>query len=418
MTSQVQLRLLPRARCLYDEPLQVKVVGLKMRQVVTVSARMTDERGVVFNSSATYRADSSGEIDLERDSSLSGSYVGVEPMGLLWSMKASTPHKNFYMSRVLNPNVVKFSVHEGWEVEDRVLAEATNERLLMSDGVCRVPIIRENFSGVLFIPQGEGLFPGVLDLNTFMSERRASLLANRGFVVLCVPVFRDKPAKVKQMHLDYFKEAIEFLKQHPKVSCKGVGVIGRSKAGDIALSIASFVPGVAAVVWINGCSANVAVPLYYKKTQILSAIGSDMSQVILTESGASLIKYCLNNPLAGESKDSLVPVEGAKAQFLFVASEDDLNWDSKAYMDQLVDRLKRHGRANFKTVCYPRAGHLLEPPYGPYSSSGFHGVLRSPVMWGGEPKAHAAAEVHLWRKIQKFLRAQLSPDVSQMKAQL
>ncbi len=70
----------------------------------------------------------------------------------------------------------------------------------------------------MFYVAGEGLFPGVLDLCTFMSEKRACLLANKGFVVLAVAVFTDKPDNVKEMHLDHFKEAVDFLQQHPKVN--------------------------------------------------------------------------------------------------------------------------------------------------------------------------------------------------------
>lgn len=64
---------------------------------------------------------------------------------------------------------------------------------------------------------GEGPFPAVLDLCTFMSEKRGCLLANKGFVVLAVAVYTDKPDNVKQMHLDHFKEAVDFLQQQPKV---------------------------------------------------------------------------------------------------------------------------------------------------------------------------------------------------------
>ncbi|XP_038573277.1 acyl-coenzyme A thioesterase 1-like isoform X5 [Micropterus salmoides] len=213
MSSQVRLRLLPSARCLFDEPIQVKVAGLRSRQVVSMKARSTDEKGVVFSSSATYRADGSGEIDLKRDPSLSGSYVGVEPMGLLWSMRADTLHKYFFKNNSLNPHVVKFSVHEG---EERMLAEVNNERLLIGDGVSRLPVKEGNMRGVLFTPPGEGPFPAVLDLSTFPSEKRASLLANKGFVVLAVAVYTDKPDNVKELHLDHFKEAVDFLQQHPK----------------------------------------------------------------------------------------------------------------------------------------------------------------------------------------------------------
>ena len=74
-----------------------------------------------------------------------------------------------------------------------------------------------------FFP-GEGPFPAVLDLCTFMSEKRACLLANRGFVVLVVAVYNDKPVNIKEMHLDCFKEAVDFLKQQPKVSCYKAGI--------------------------------------------------------------------------------------------------------------------------------------------------------------------------------------------------
>ncbi|XP_075954721.1 acyl-coenzyme A thioesterase 1-like [Anarhichas minor] len=420
MSSQVRLRLLPRARCMFDEPVQVKVAGLRSRQVVTVRARSTDEKGVVFSSSATYRADGGGEVDLERDPSLTGSYTGVEPMGLLWSMRPDALHKMFQRTKSLNPHVVKFSVHEE---DGRMLAEATNERLLIGDGVSRHTVKEGNIWGVLFTPPGEGPFPAVLDLYTFsggLSEKRASLLAGRGFVVLTVALFgHDDMAKnIKEVHLDYFEEAIEFLKKQDKVGSRGVGVISLSKSGDLALSIASYLPGVEATVWINGCSANTLLPLYYKKRQILPALMIDLSKIIPTESGASNCKNVLHNPLAEENKATLVPVEQAEGRFLFVASEDDLNWDSKAYMDMLVERLQRHGKDNFESVCYPGAGHYLGPPYGPYCPSSFHGVVGRPVLLGGEPRSHAAAEVHLWKKIQGFLKTHLCCDAPQVKAKL
>lgn len=70
---------------------------------------------------------------------------------------------------------------------------------------------------------GEGPFPAVLDLWTLgggLSEKRASLLASRGFVVLTIALYGhdDMPKHIKVVHLDYFEEAIEFLKKQDKVS--------------------------------------------------------------------------------------------------------------------------------------------------------------------------------------------------------
>lgn len=422
MSAQVRLKLLPSTRCLFDEPIQVKVAGLRSKQVVTMRARSVDQKDVVFSSSATYRADESGEIDLSRQPSLSGHYVGVEPMGLLWSMRPDSLYRRFHMTNLLSPNVVKFSVHEE-EEEGKMLAEATNERWLIGDGVSRVPVKEDNIRGVLFTPPGPGPFPAVLDLYTLgggLSEKRASLLAARGFVVLTVALYGhdDMPKFIKTVHLDYFEEAIEFLRKQDKVGSKGVGVISLSKSGDLALSIASYLPGVEAIVWINGCSANTAFPLYYKEKQILPPLMFDLKKAKETEFGASIIKYCMNDPLTEENKATLVPIERAEGRFLFVASEDDLNWDSKAYMEEMVARLKSNGKENFESVSYPGAGHYLEPPFGPYCPSSIHGLVGKPVLWGGEPRSHAAAEVHLWKKIQEFFKTHLSCDSTQTKANL
>ncbi|XP_020566312.2 acyl-coenzyme A thioesterase 5 [Oryzias latipes] len=417
MSSQVRLRLLPSARCLYDKPIQVKVSHLKSRQVVSIKASSTDERGVLFSSSATYRADGNGEIDLVRDASLSGSYVGVEPMGLLTTLKPNIVNKLFVKDKALEPHMVKFSVHDE-EEQDRMLAEATNERYLMADGVSRVSVEEGNFHGALFTPPGKGPFPAVLDLCTMMSEKRAALLADKGFVVLTVPVTHKKADNLKMIHLDPFEEAINFLLQQPKVGSKRIGIVSNSKSADVALSLAAFVPGVEAVVWISGCSANTVLPLFYKKKQILPALMFDTKKLIPTQSGAFIAKYAMHDPLKEENRATLIPIEQANTHFLFVASEDDLNWDSNIYMMEMMERLKRHGKKNFESVCYPRAGHFLEPPYGPYCLSSFHMFGKVALLWGGEPRAHVAAEVHLWKKIQEFLRSHVICDLVQNNAKL
>lgn len=204
----------------------------------------------------------------------------------------------------------------------------------------------------------------------------------------------------------------------PQVGSKRVGLTSLSKSGDLVLSIASFLPNIDATVWINGCSANTVFPLYYKKKQILSGLPFDVSKVVSTESGAFITKNAIPDPAAEENRASLIPIQQASGRFLFVASEDDNNWDSPAFVDEMTQRLRHHGKDNFEVLICRGSGHYLEPPYGPYCASSFHGILGKPVLWGGQAKSHAAAEVQLWKKIQEFLRAHLSCDSTQEKAKL
>lgn len=77
----------------------------------------------------------------------------------------------------------------------------------------------------LLLPTGAGPFPAVLDLYTLgggLSEKRAALLASRGFVVLALALYGhdDMPKNVAELHLEYFEEAVEFLKIQNKVRCQ------------------------------------------------------------------------------------------------------------------------------------------------------------------------------------------------------
>uniref|UniRef100_A0A8C6UQI2 Uncharacterized protein n=1 Tax=Neogobius melanostomus TaxID=47308 RepID=A0A8C6UQI2_9GOBI len=373
MSSRVRLSLLPSIRCMFDDLLKIRVTGLSSQQDVVLRASATDEKGSNFNSWAEFRADHSGQVDLSRDATLNGSYSGVQPMGLLC------------------PHMVHFSVVN--KQDGQILAQETNERCILGDGVQRQTVTEQGFTGVLFTPPGSGPFPAVLNLSTSPTEKRAGLLANRGFVVMTVPIFNRKADQTERLHLDQYEAAVQYLLQHSKVGSAEVGVMGLSKGTDVALSVASFVRGVGAVVSINGCNP--------------PALRPDLSKCIALSSGLYMVKNAMPIPTSAEHRDTVVPIEKASAQFLFAASEDDLNWDSVAFMEQMVERMKHHGRNNFEAISYPGAGHILDTPFSPFEASGFHGVFKMSVLWGGEPAAHARAEEQLWKKIQEFFRKHL-----------
>lgn len=62
-----------------------------------------------------------------------------------------------------------------------------------------------------------------MDLYTFgggLTEPRASLLANKGYVVLALAylAYKDLPKKVSKLDLEYFEEAVAYLRRQPQVS--------------------------------------------------------------------------------------------------------------------------------------------------------------------------------------------------------
>ncbi|CAB1339820.1 unnamed protein product [Coregonus sp. 'balchen'] len=368
ISQQVRVRLLPSPRCFFDEPVHVKVDGLSPHQKVGLRSKLRDDKGIIFRASALYSADSKGQVDLCLSPSLGGSYTGVEPMGLFWAMTPETPHSRLLKKNVLGSIMVDVdALHED---TGEILASKTNERQFMTEGMRRIPLGLKNgrIRGTLFLPPG-------------ISEVRASLLANKGFVVLALGYygFQDLPKTMsKSLDLEYFEEAITFLRRQPQV----------------------------ATAWINGCNANVMIPLHYKDL-VIPPLMPVLENITLTPSSLLNIRDTIPAQTTERNRGSVIPIERSGSRFLFAASEDDMNWNSCLFAQQAAAQLRHHGKENFEVVTYPRAGHFLEVPYMPHYPSGFHAVLGKVVVFGGEAKANHEAQLDLWRRVQEFFRTHL-----------
>ncbi|XP_068433263.1 acyl-coenzyme A thioesterase 1 [Clinocottus analis] len=407
--SQIRLRILPSVRCLFDKLVQVKVEGLTPHRQVKLRSKLVDDRGMVFKATALYKADETGQVDVCHAPSLGGSYTGVEPMGLFWSMAPETPHIKLLKKNVLSPIMVKLEALSGETGE--VLASETNERGYMAEGMKRVPVREGKIRGVLFVPPGKGPFPGIVDLYTFgerLTEPRASLLANKGFVVLALAYmgYEDLPKNPKKLDLEYFEEAVTYLRNHPKVKGPGIGIISISHSGGVALFMSSVLSGILATVCINFCSANTVIPFHYGDT-VLTPLPPVIKNIKTTDAGPLDVRDVLSDPSLEKNRASVFPIERASCQFLFAVAEDDYNWNSVFFAKHAAATLRNHGKEHFQVVTYPKAGHFLEVPYMPHCPSGFHPAVGSEVMFGGEPKAHAEAQVDLWERVQEFFKSHL-----------
>ncbi|XP_028996157.1 acyl-coenzyme A thioesterase 1-like [Betta splendens] len=410
--SQIRLKILPSARCLYDKLVQLKVEGLSPHRPVELRSKVVDDRGVTFKASAVYKADETGEVDVCRAPSLGGSYTGVQPMGLFWALAPDTPHSKYLKKNVLTPSLVEIEALSG--EDGGVLASGTNERVYMTEGMKRVPVQEGRIRGVLFIPPGKGPFPGIVDLYTFgggLSEPRASLLANKGFVVLALAYlgYQDLPKKPKNLDLEYFEEAVNFLRTRPEVQGPGIGIISISHSGGLALTMSSHLSGISATVCINGSNANTVIPLHYKGN-VMPPLTPIVKNVKITESGLFSIRDALPDPTLEKNKASLIPVERASCQFLFAVAEDDHNWNSSMFAEKAAQILRSHGKESFQVVSYPKAGHFLEAPHTPFCPSGFHPAVGMNVVFGGEPKAHCEAQLDLWERVQEFFKSHLGKN--------
>ena len=195
----------------------------------------------------------------------------------------------------------------------------------------------------------------------------------------------------------------------------GIGLLGISKGGELGLAMASFLKGITAAVFINGSVAAVGNTINYKD-ETIPPLSSLRNRFKVTKDGLLDVVEGLQSPLV-EMK-SFIPVERSDTTFLFLVGQDDHNWKSEFYANEISKRLQAHGKEKPQIILYPEAGHYIEPPYFPWCKASLHANLNMPVLFGGEPRAHAMAQVDAWQNLQTFFHKHLGSEARTIPAKL
>lgn len=161
--------------------------------------------------------------------------------------------------------------------------------------------------------------------------------------------------------------------------------------------MASFLKGITAAVVINGSVAAVGNTISYKD-ETIPPVSLLRNQVKMTKDGLLDVVEALQSPLV--DKKSFIPVERSDTTFLFLVGQDDHNWKSEFYAREASKRLQAHGKEKPQIICYPETGHHIEPPYFPLCKASLNSLVGGPVIWGGEPRVHAMAQVDAWQQLQ------------------
>uniref|UniRef100_A0A2K5CZY4 Bile acid-CoA:amino acid N-acyltransferase n=1 Tax=Aotus nancymaae TaxID=37293 RepID=A0A2K5CZY4_AOTNA len=341
----------------------IAVRGLAPEQPVTLRASLSDENSALFRAHARYCADARGGLDLERAPALGGSFAGCEPMGLLWALKPEKALGRLVKRDVRTPVPVELEVLDGHDPEPgRLLCQARHERDFL-----------QPMRATLFLPPEPGPFPGIVDIFG-TGGGLLDLLAGKGFVVMALAYYKyeDLPKTIEMLYLEYFEEAVNYLLSHPEVKGPGVGLLGISEGGELCLSMSSFLKGIMAAVIING--------------SVASAGGG------VTNDGFADIVDVLNSPLEGPDQKSFIPVERAESSFLFLVDQDDRNWKSEFYANVACKRLQAQGGESPRSSVTQGQGTISSLLISPCQAA-MHALVGGPVIWGGEPRAHAMAQL-------------------------
>lgn len=413
---------------LMDVEIAIELRGFSPRQPITVTATQTFPSASRWEAHATFISDDGGSVSVARQAPVSGTYDGPSDMGLFWSAEqlpgaVTTPADGWIMQ--------PWFVHLEATSPDGMRAELTIERRAAGAGVTRQSIRSDGIVGTLFLPPGEGPHPAVLVVSGGgggVDEYWGAMLASHGYAALNLAHFNmpGLPRGLVNIPLEYFENAIRWMRAQPWSGNGFLAVWGASRGGELALLLGATFPDINAVsAWMPSGVVFWALGL--------AEPGDTRPQAAWTFRGKPLPYLQESNPAAehapvpqpgqpmayapvylGHLRDAhaveraTIPVENIRGPVLLVSGTDDQMWPSSVLADIAMRRLETHRFAfPYRHLKYESAGHLILIPYGPRTTralglrvEGFSGHLYSQ---GGTPRADAEAGADAWRSLLDFL---------------
>lgn len=410
----------PRS-ALVDEPVAITVENAASGERVSVSSRLVDDSGRAWSAAVTFRADANGRVDLRRDApEAGGSYEGVAAMGLVWSLRAEGegPGNPMHFRKSLDPIAVRIEVStEGGTTS------TTLERLSVAPGVRRIEVRDRGLIGTFFeAPTGPA--PALVVLGGSgggISEPLAALFASHGFAAFALGYFAvpGLPDELKNIPLEYFETAFDWLREQRSVRGERVGVVGASRGGELALLLGATFPRVGAVVSYApsalvyaglGRTPGDPGPAWLHHGEPVPYFRSKRPPApfpaTAPKGGIPLTPGFLAGLEDHEAVErALIPVERVQGPIMLVSGDADQMWPSSRYASMVMSRLRERGHAFAdQHLAYPGCGHLVNFPYVPTTvDSSKHPVTGHVFAYGGTPEGQAHAREDSWPKVLAFL---------------
>jgi dienelactone hydrolase len=415
-------------RALADRRVDVCLGGFEAGQRFTLRAHMRDDLNRLWLSHALFEANEGGEVSLSQQAPLSGTYGGIDAMGLFWSMSLDPGEGEVsrFLKRALTPIALTFTAEVDWEP----VATASLERIYVSPDVERVKV-RENWLvATFFYPRHEGPHPGVIVIGSAdggLYEGVAARLASHGFAALSIAYIGidHLSQRLANVPLEYFKLALAWMGAQPQVDGERVGLVGWSKGAEAALLVgASYPQMVSSVVAyvpssvLTGSSSGGLVDLTRQEASwsrsgrplpflpLDTRMADEASQAAQAGQVVSLrplYEEALKNREAAEG--AAIPVERIDGPVLLISGGSDGVWPSTPMSKAIMERLSRHNRPHRrKHLSYPDAGHSIGVPYRPTTVSEHRTPSGALLQFGGTAPGNAHAEADSWPKMIEFLR--------------
>ncbi|MCB4763538.1 MAG: acyl-CoA thioesterase/BAAT N-terminal domain-containing protein [Sulfurovum sp.] len=407
---------------LYGEKVSIELKGFLANQELTIHTKMKDKQEQTWSAKATFVTNENGGLNLTKDAPISGSYSGIEPMGLFVYMKNEESQQNLaFWEKGVESTIVQFSV----TINKQEVATNSVERYLLKPNVLQEEVIANGLNGRLFLPHKEANQKVILCLSGSdggLPNEMAGCFASHGFASLSLAYFShgELPKTLSEIPLEYFEKAFDFLEKHPHTDAKNISIVGGSRGAELALLLASKYSQINSVVayapshvlWsglgdykqIKRSSwsyESKELPFVQVKMPILSLLKYFFSKKPIEFTSSFL--YSLEK---GFKEEAVISVENIKGDILLISGEDDQMWCSTLMANKIINRLKKHNfKYHYEHLQYKNAGHFITIPYNPSTGKTIeHPQDKKLYQLGGTTVGDLHASKESWLRVLEFLK--------------
>lgn len=420
---------------LYTETPRFRVAGVRPGAAIRIRLRHVDEGGATWESWGQFSADMRGQVDPWTAPSMQGTYLGVDPHGLWWSMRPAgvEDHRVFQVSAT-NPSHMmgspagsrlapwEYTLHV--ETAEQIVASRRIIRRRLAKSVCVEDLSSGRVRGIWFKGRCGAPSKGAILIVTgsggSIERSYAPLLASEGFDVLAVASFNwpGRPTGLHRLDLEYFRDALDRLREGS--GWQRVAVQGGSRGGELALILGSYFPErVAGVVGISANSHVFAgsgnnldwdVPAYTRNGIALKfgRLGTFDELKALSTDHLGRINWAeaYERPVVARGSDRFaIAVERIEGPILLICGASDAIWNCRSGGDRILNRLRLHGRQHhLEHLVFREVGHVIQPPHSVTSlaSSFYHPLFGTLAEAGGKPDATGSAAPVAWAALLRF----------------
>lgn len=418
--AQVRIQFDSKARY-WGDVTNITIDGLFPKTYYLIKAGVGNDK-TYHQSAVVMQSDSYGVIKTNKTPALSGSYTGIDPDGLFWSMRPVTTQV---------PALAGF--HFSVEFNGVTLAMASLPMGNLRPGIQKIPVKEEGLVATLYLPPKTARPQSVVvaysgsEGGLMTGEYLATALANEGIAALAIAYFNAPglPKELANIDLVYFERVFRFLAKRKEVDSNKIAVLGPSRGGELSLLLGSLFPQIKAVValvpshfrWAGNVDGNPPPPAWKYRGQsfaYLNTVGGLEERRLPDGRIAYANTPAFLKALSGLSSAEIAAVESeiekTNGPILILGGEDDQVWPS-CYLGQLAfQRLKKHNRKfRDEFYCFKNAGHgvTIIPGMPTTDTVIFHPLMNISLLMGGTPEGNGRGQRDAWTKTLEFLRKHL-----------